>query len=131
MASDSPATHNRHGSVARAHLRLEMNSWFAICRKTTICSTKAEKHESAKGKSKMNRLLKFVEQGDDGEKSGRVAYAFASSSLPEPAEGMGWRIARSFNAADELLHDESLGKVFKSAIDNGYAVITRSEGESI
>jgi hypothetical protein len=39
---------------------------------------------------------------------------------------MEWRNAPSFSAADELLGDESLGKVFKSAIDNGYAVVTRS-----
>jgi hypothetical protein len=37
------------------------------------------------------------------ERSGRVAYAFASSLLPEPAEGMDWRVARSFSAANELL----------------------------
>ncbi len=74
----------------------------------------------------MNRLQKFIEQGAYGEKSGRVAYAFASSLLPEPAEGMDWRVAPSFNAANELLNDESLAKVFKAAIDNGHAVVTRS-----
>jgi hypothetical protein len=74
----------------------------------------------------VNRLLKFVEQRDDGEKSGRVAYAFASSLLPRPQEGMEWRITRSFSAADELLKDASLGEVFKAALDKGCAVVTRS-----
>ena len=44
----------------------------------------------------MNRLQKFIERRADGERSGRVAYAFASSLLPEPAEGMDWRVAPSF-----------------------------------
>jgi hypothetical protein len=78
------------------------------------------------GRTLMNRLQKFIEQGACGEKSGRTAYAFPSSSLPQPAKGMEWRNVPSFSAADELLGDESLGKVFKSAIDNGYAVVTRS-----
>ena len=74
----------------------------------------------------MNRLQKFIERRADGERSGRVAYAFASSLLPEPTEGMDWRVAPSFNAANELLNDEGLGEVFKAAIDKGCAVVTKS-----
>jgi len=73
----------------------------------------------------MNRLQKFIEQGAYGEKSGRVAYAFKSSALPPPSKGTDWQMAPSFSAADELLKDEGLKEVFKTAIDKGYAVVTR------
>jgi len=39
---------------------------------------------------------------------------------------MDWQIAQSFSAADELLNDEGLRDVFKTAIDKGYAVVKRS-----
>jgi hypothetical protein len=74
----------------------------------------------------VNRLKKFIERRADGERSGRIAYAFDGSSLPQPAEGMDWRVAPSFSAANELLNDASLAEVFKAAIDRGYAVVTRS-----
>jgi hypothetical protein len=61
----------------------------------------------------MNRLMKFVEQGAYGEKSGRTAFAWKLSSLPPPLEGMDWRPASSFNAADELVANAGLTKVFK------------------
>jgi hypothetical protein len=73
----------------------------------------------------MNRLQKFFEQGAYGEKSGRVAYAFQASSLPEPVDGMTWQPAQSFNAADELLQDAGLKDVFKAAVAIGYAVVIK------
>jgi hypothetical protein len=74
----------------------------------------------------VNRLQKFIEQGSYGEKSGRVAYAFVSSTLPPPSNGMDWQIAPPFNVADELLKDPGLKDVLKAAIQNGYALIARS-----
>jgi hypothetical protein len=71
----------------------------------------------------MNPLQKFFEQG--AEKSGRVAYAFQASSLPEPVDGMTWQPVQSFNVADELLQDPSLKDVFKAAVTNGYAVVIK------
>jgi hypothetical protein len=75
----------------------------------------------------MNRLQKFVEQGAYGETSGRVAYAFQSSLLPEPVNGMGWQTAQSFSVADELIKDAGLRDVFKAAVDKGYAVVSRGD----
>jgi hypothetical protein len=76
----------------------------------------------------MTELHKFVEKGQRGEEIGRAAYVFQSSSLPQPAEGMLWHPVRSFNAAEELLSDPSLGDVFKTAIENGCAVVAAKGG---
>ena len=70
----------------------------------------------------MTGLHKFVEKGQHGEETGRAAYVFQSSSLPQPAEGTLWHPVR-FNAAEELLYDPSLEAVFKMAIENGFAVV--------
>jgi hypothetical protein len=71
----------------------------------------------------MTGLHKFVEKGQRGEETGRAAYVFQSSSLPQPAEGTLWYPVR-FNAAEELLYDPSLEAVFKMAIEKGCAVVT-------
>ena len=71
----------------------------------------------------MTGLHKFVEKGQHGEETGRAAYVFQSSSLPQPTEGTLWHPVRSFNAAEELLHDPSLGTVFKMAIEKSCAVV--------
>ena len=70
-----------------------------------------------------------MEQGAYGEKSGRVAYAFKLSSLPQPNEGMNWRgheLANCAPVADELLKDPGLKDVIKVAIEKGYALVARS-----
>jgi hypothetical protein len=72
----------------------------------------------------MNKLMKFIEQGAYGEKSGRTAYAFKSSSLPASGNGMQWQPVNSFNAGDELLRDAGLKDVFKIAVSQGCAVVT-------
>jgi hypothetical protein len=72
----------------------------------------------------MTELHKFVEKGLRGERLGRAAYVFQSSSLPQPTKGMIWHPVRSFNAAEELLSDPSLEPVFKMAIETGCAVVT-------
>jgi hypothetical protein len=76
---------------------------------------------------KMNRLMKFVEHGAYGEKSGRIAFAWKLSSLPAPHEGMDWRPVESFNAADELVANAGLTNVFKIAIAKGCAVVTKAD----
>jgi hypothetical protein len=73
----------------------------------------------------MIMLKKFIEQGPYGEKSGRVAYAFQSNSLPQPQDGMNWQISPSFNAANELLQSPGLKEVFKVAVDKGCALIAK------
>jgi hypothetical protein len=73
----------------------------------------------------MNRLQKFVEQGPYGEEPGRTAYAFGPDNLPEPDKGLEWQPVTSFRPADELMEDAGLKDVFKSAIKNGYAVVSR------
>jgi hypothetical protein len=78
----------------------------------------------------MTWLHKFVEKGQHGEETGRAAYVFQSSSLPQPAEGTLWHPVRSFNAAEGLLYDPSLEAVFKMAIENGFALVeVKAEGK--
>jgi hypothetical protein len=69
----------------------------------------------------VKRLQKFVEQGANGERTGRTAYA---SILPEPTKGLDWRPVSGFSAADEVLADAGLKGVFEAAIKHGYALIT-------
>jgi hypothetical protein len=92
---------------------------------------KGQRGPKAKAKGAMTGLHKFVEKGQHGEETGRAAYVFQSSSLPQPAEGTLWHPVRSFNAAEELLYDPSLGAVFKMAIQKGCAVVTpKAKGPS-
>jgi hypothetical protein len=71
----------------------------------------------------MNRLQKFVEQGDFGERAGRNAYAFNVSILPEPRKGLDWRPVGGFSPANEVLGNGGLRQVFEEAIKRGYAVV--------
>jgi|EndMetStandDraft_3_1072993.scaffolds.fasta_scaffold1717028_1 hypothetical protein len=70
----------------------------------------------------MNRLQKFVEQGGYGERTGRTAYAFNVSNLPEATKGLDWR-SISFSPADEVLEDPRLKQVFEAAVKHGYALV--------
>jgi hypothetical protein len=71
------------------------------------------------------RLQKFIERSSHGDSLlGRAAYVLDASALPWPAEGMEWQKIDSFNAAEEVLNDPGLKSVFKTAIDNGFAVVT-------
>ncbi|QOG18234.1 MULTISPECIES: hypothetical protein [Bradyrhizobium] len=72
----------------------------------------------------MNRLQKFVEQGGYGERTGRTAYAFNVSNLPEATKGLDWRPITGFSPADEVLGDPSLKRVFEAALKHGYALVT-------
>jgi hypothetical protein len=49
----------------------------------------------------MNRLQKYVEQGAVGERTGRTAYAFDTSKLPEAIRGLDWRQVNGFSAAEQ------------------------------
>ena len=73
----------------------------------------------------MSKLQKFIEKSSS-ERTGRVAYAFGLAALPQPSEGMAWQPVASFNAADEVLKDQSLKTVFKAAIKDGCAVLAPS-----
>jgi hypothetical protein len=73
----------------------------------------------------MNRLQKFVEQGPYGEKTGRTAYAFGPGNLPNAADGLEWKPVTPFSAADDVLRNAGLVEVFKAAIANGYAVVSK------
>lgn len=79
-------------------------------------------HPESGNKTPSTKLQKFIEQSNEG-KQGRVAYAFKTESLPEPVDGLNWRLVDSFNAAEELLKDATLKAVFKLAIDGGCAIV--------
>jgi hypothetical protein len=51
----------------------------------------------------------------------------STDALPQAQEGMSWYETVAFNAVDELLLDDGLSDVFKSAIDHGVSVVTRGE----
>ncbi|OPY98938.1 hypothetical protein A5906_30755 [Bradyrhizobium sacchari] len=72
----------------------------------------------------MSRLQKFVEQGGYGERTGRTAYAFNASNLPEATKGLDWRPIAGFSPADEVLEDPNLKQVFEAALKHGYALVT-------
>jgi len=72
----------------------------------------------------MSRLQKFIEIGPHGEDpTTGTAYVLNNDRLPQPVEGMRWRLVEDFNAGDEILRDAGLKDVFKAAIRNGYAIV--------
>jgi hypothetical protein len=71
----------------------------------------------------MNRLQKYIERNTSGERSGRIAYGFRPSTLPDADPGMEWCVDVAFDAANALLENEGLKGVFKTAIADGYAII--------
>ena len=75
----------------------------------------------------MAGLKKYVEWMSRGRKTDRVAYVLKEWDLPEPRAGAEWAADNTFNAADALLRDPALKETFKSAIDNGSAVVMQKE----
>jgi hypothetical protein len=80
-------------------------------------------HRAGEGIREMNRLQKFVEHPSEGERLGRIAYAFGPVNLPEAAPGFKWKAVSSFNPGDELTKNAALKDVFRAAILNGCAVV--------
>jgi hypothetical protein len=72
-------------------------------------------------------LKKYIEWMSRGRKTDRVAYVLNEWDLPEPRAGAEWAADNTFNAAEEVLRDPALKDVFKSAIDNGSAVVMQKE----
>jgi hypothetical protein len=72
-------------------------------------------------------LKKYVEWMSRGRKTDRVAYVLNEWDLPEPTAGAEWAADNTFNAAEELLRDPALKEAFKSAIDNGSAVVVQKD----
>ena len=75
----------------------------------------------------MAGLKKYVEWMSRGRKTDRVAYVLTEWDLPEPRAGAEWAADNTFNAAEELLRDPALKDAFKSAIDNGSAVVVQKD----
>jgi hypothetical protein len=69
------------------------------------------------------RLQKFIETGSRDEGPFRVAFVLDVSALPRPAKGKEWQRIDSFSAAEEVLNDPGLKSVFKTAIDQGCAIV--------
>jgi hypothetical protein len=72
-------------------------------------------------------LKKYVEWMSRGRKTNPVAYLLNEWELPEPTAGAEWAADISFNAAEELLRDPALKDAFKSAIENGSAVVVEKD----
>ena len=75
----------------------------------------------------MAGLKKYVEWMSRGRKTNRVAYVLDEWDLPKPKAGAEWAADDTFNAADELLRDPALKDAFKSAIDDGSAVVVQKD----
>ena len=73
----------------------------------------------------MAALKKYVEWMSRGRKTDRVAYVLDEWDLPEPKPGAEWAADNTFNASAEVLRDPSLRDVFKSANENGSAVVVQ------
>lgn len=70
------------------------------------------------------RLQRFIERGDGGETSGRVAYVLKPELLGPPQRNMQWKLYTSFNAAEEVLKEASLKDVYALALKHGLAIVT-------
>ena len=75
----------------------------------------------------MAGLRRYSEWLSRGRRPGRIAYVLKEWNLPKPVPGAEWRHDRTFNAAEEVLADPRLKDDLKAAIENGVAVVSRSE----
>jgi hypothetical protein len=71
----------------------------------------------------MDRLQKFVERRAYSGDRVRTAYALSADKLPAPRVGARWHPVDDFNAADELLENASLKRIYQLAITDGCAVL--------
>jgi hypothetical protein len=75
----------------------------------------------------MPGLKRYIEWMSRGRRTDRIAYVMKEWDLPVPLPGAEWQRDASFNAGEEILRDPDMKAVFKSALENGFAVIIRRE----
>jgi hypothetical protein len=73
----------------------------------------------------MAGLRKYIEWMTRGRRTDRIAYVTNEWDLPPPLPGAEWQLDSNFSVADELLDHPELKTVFKAAVDDGAAVVTR------
>jgi hypothetical protein len=72
----------------------------------------------------MNRIVRYFELGESGERTGRQLIIKDHTPKPPPADGAQWRLDPDFNAGDELLESSGFREVLASALKNGHQVIS-------
>jgi hypothetical protein len=68
-------------------------------------------------------IVRFIEIGAYGERSGRQLLIKAGASQPAPADGAEWRIDLTFNAGDEILKSSGFRDVIAAVLKDGYAIV--------
>jgi hypothetical protein len=69
-------------------------------------------------------IIRYLEFGGYGERTGRQLFIKADAPLPAPAHGAQWRIDQTFNAGDEILKSSGFRQVLASVLKNGYEIVS-------
>jgi hypothetical protein len=78
-------------------------------------------------------IVRYLETGDYGEKTGRQLIAKVDSKLPAPDARATWTGDPSFDSATELLDAPSFKRVVESVLKNGNEIVEiglKAEGKS-
>jgi hypothetical protein len=71
----------------------------------------------------MANVVRYLETGDYGEKTGRQLIARVDADLPAPASGATWIADPSFDLATELLDAPSFSSVVDAVLKSGHQVV--------
>jgi hypothetical protein len=69
------------------------------------------------------RIVRFIEIGAYGERSGRQLLIKADAFRPPAADGAEWHIDSTFNAGDEILKSSGFRDVLAAVLKDGYAIV--------
>jgi hypothetical protein len=69
-------------------------------------------------------IVRYLEFGGYGERTGRQLLIKVDDSRPAPAHGAQWRIDHTFNAGDEILKSSGFREVLASVLKKGYEIVS-------
>ena len=69
-------------------------------------------------------IVRYLEFGGYGERTGRQLVIKADAPKPAPAPGAQWRIDQAFNAGDKILKSSGFREVLASVLKKGYEIVS-------
>jgi hypothetical protein len=69
-------------------------------------------------------IVRYLEFGGYGERTGRQLLIKADAPQPAPAHGAQWRIDQTFSARDEILKSSGFREVLASVLKKGYEIVS-------
>ena len=69
-------------------------------------------------------IIRYLEFGGYGERTGRQLLIKVDAPQPAPAHGAQWRIDQTFNEGDEILKSSGFREVLASVLKKGYEIVS-------